>query len=124
MHPKDKILSQLKQNIVYKWFCPEENCNPPYIGKSSRCLENRIKEHSHITNVVYQHSVSRSYPKANISHFKIIDKDSKQVAREAREANHIRINNPVLNCNTGKMYISKIFNNPLEQMDLPMSQIQ
>ena len=31
-------------------------------------------------------------------------------AREVREAIHIRINNPMLNCNTGKMYISEIFN--------------
>ena len=24
MHPKDKISMQLKENIVHKWFCPEE----------------------------------------------------------------------------------------------------
>ena len=58
----------------------------------------------------------------NISYFKIIDKDSKQVAREAREAIHIRINNPVLNHNTGKMYVPEIFNHPLEQADLVMTQ--
>ena len=46
MHPKDKILSQLKQKIVYKLSCPEENCNLSYTGESSRCVENRVKDHN------------------------------------------------------------------------------
>ena len=50
---------------------------------------------------------------ANISHFKIIDQDSKQVAREAGEAIHIRVNNPAISHNTGKMYIPEIFNHLL-----------
>ena len=28
MHPKDKISSQLRQNIVYKWSCPEKKLQP------------------------------------------------------------------------------------------------
>ena len=40
MHTKDKIPSKIKQNIVYKWSCPEDICNLSYIGESSRCLEN------------------------------------------------------------------------------------
>ena len=64
-------------------------------------------------------TVSNNHPKANIFHFKIIDQDSKQVAREARETIHIRINilelikinNLSLNCNMGKMYIPEIVNN-------------
>ena len=39
MHPNDKIPSQLKQNIIYKWSCAEENCSLSYVGESSRCLE-------------------------------------------------------------------------------------
>ena len=72
------------------------------------CLENRIKEHSsHIVSAIYQHSVSNNHPKANVSLFKIIDHDSKQVTREAI---HIRVNNTGLNCNMGKMYSPEIFN--------------
>ena len=49
MHPKYKIPSQLKQNTVYKWPCPEEYCNLSYTGETSRCLENGVKEHtSHV----------------------------------------------------------------------------
>ena len=58
---------------------------------------------------IYQHSVSNNHPKTNISLFKIIDQDSKEVAREAI---HIRVNNPALDHNMGKMYISEIFKQP------------
>ena len=30
MHPRDNIPSQLKQTIVYKWSCLEEDCNFSY----------------------------------------------------------------------------------------------
>ena len=111
MHPKDKIPSQLKQHIIYKWSCSDENCNISCIGESSRCLENRIKGHNnHVTSAIYQHNVSSNHPIVNNSYFKIIDQDSKQVAREAREAIHIRINNPVLKWNSRKMCIQEIFN--------------
>ena len=89
MHPKVKIPSHLKWNIVYKVSCLEENCNLSYVGESSRCMENRIKEcKSQVTSAIYQHSVSNNHPKANISYFKRIDQDSKQVAKKAREAIH------------------------------------
>ena len=52
-------------------------------------------------------------PQANIPHLKIIDQDSKQVAREAREAIHIRINKPALNHNPEKLYVPEIFNHLL-----------
>ena len=54
--------------------------------------------------------VNQTITLVNISHFKVIDQDSKQVAREAI---HIKINNPVHNCNKGKMYIPEIFNSLL-----------
>ena len=54
-----------------------------------------------------------NHPKAKISQFKIIEQDSKQVAREARKVIHIRTNNPTLNYNMGKIYIPEIFSNLL-----------
>ena len=78
-------------------------------------FDQRTAEHSsYISIAICQHSVSNNHPKANIFHFKIIDLDNKQATREAREAIHIRINNPALNHNMGKMYIAEIFNNLLE----------
>ena len=111
MHPKDKILTQLCQNVVCEWNCPKENCNSSYIGESSRCLESRLKEHNtSSTSTIFQHSITHNHPKADISQFTIIDQDRKQVSRETREAIHIRKNNRALNCNIGKINIPKIFN--------------
>ena len=113
MHPKDKTPSQLHQDqgMVHQWTCPEENCNSPYIGESSRCLESMFKEHNtSATSVIFQHSSTHNHHKADISQFKIIDQDRKEVSREAKEAIHIRRNNLVFNPNIGKMNIPKIFN--------------
>ena len=62
--PKEKNPSQLKQNTVYIWSYPGENCNISYIGESIRRLENRVKEHnSHVTSVAYKCSISNNNPK-------------------------------------------------------------
>ena len=87
-------------------------CGLIYLGECCWCLENRIKEcSSHVTTVICQQCVKN--PKANISYFKITDQDGKQVVRKVREAIHIRINNPAINYNIGKMNIPEIFNNLL-----------
>ena len=105
MQQKDKLLSQLKQNIVYKWSCPKENCNLSYKGESRRYLENTVKEsNSHVASAVYKHEISENHSQVKISYFMTID--SKQVAREVI---HIRINT-ALNCNTGKVYTLQIYN--------------
>ena len=111
MYPKDKIPSQLHQDLVYQWTCPEETCSSSFIAESSRCLDNRVKEHyTSISSTIYQHSSIHNHPKADISQFKIIDQDNKQSFREDREAIHIRRSNPALHHNLGKMYIPNIFN--------------
>ena len=85
---------------------PRRKLQPFYAGVS-RCLENRVKEHNnHFSSADDIHSISNNNPWTTIAHFKILDQDSKQVTREAI---HIRINKPDLNCNTGKMYIPEIF---------------
>ena len=90
MHPLDKIPPHLCQDVVYQWTCPEETCSSSYIGKSSRCLENRIKENNtSTTSAIYQHSSTHNHHKADILHFKLIDQDSRHLFREAREAIHI-----------------------------------
>ena len=110
MHPKDKIPTQLHQDVVYQWACPEEN-HYSYIGESSRFLESRIKEHNTSTiSAIFQQSSTHNYSKANISQFKIIDQDRKQDFGEAREAILIRRNNPALCCHMCKMNIPNIFN--------------
>ena len=98
MHPKDKIPTQLHQDVVYQWTYANENFNFSYIGESSRYLESRVKEHNtSSTSTIFQHWTTDNHPKANISQFKIIDQDRQQVPREAREAIHTRRNNLAFN---------------------------
>ena len=73
-------------------MCPDKTCNSSYIGESSRCLENMIKEHNTLTtSAIYQHSSTHNHPKADISHFKIIDQDSKQVSKETRDLSYTQL---------------------------------
>ena len=62
------------------------------------------------TSTIFQHCTTQNHPKANISQFKIIDQDRKQVSIETKEAKHGRRNNPALIWNIGKLNILKIFN--------------
>ena len=111
----EKIPLHLTQNEVYKLSCSEESCSQSYIGKSSSCLEHRVKEHSrHVSSTVYIPSESNNQIHANTSHFKVINYDGKQVTRQARETIHIRINNPTPIHNRGKMYIPEIIKSLLE----------
>ena len=108
MHPKDKIPTQLHQDVVYQWNYSNEKCNSSYIGESSRYLERGVKEHStSSTSSISQHCTVLKNLKASIFKFKVIDQDRKQVSREAI---HMRRNNPALNQNIGKLNIPKIFN--------------
>ena len=34
--PKGKIPTQLCQDVVYQWTCPDDSCNPSYIGKQGQ----------------------------------------------------------------------------------------
>ena len=63
-------------------------------------LENRLEEYSsHAASVMYVHCESNTHPKADISHFIMIDKGSKKVVRGIRKTIHMRITNPALNHN-------------------------
>ena len=118
MYAKDKIPPHLWKDVVYQWIYPEETHNSSYIGKSRRCLKNRIKEHNtSTTSGMYQHNSTHNHLKGDISHFKIIYQDSKHVSKEVRETMHIRRTNPVLNCNIDKLYIPNIFNQLLGATD-------
>ena len=49
IHPKDKISTNQKKDIVYHWECQADGCNSSYIRETSRALGKRVKEHSKST---------------------------------------------------------------------------
>ena len=110
MHPKDKISTDQKKDIVYHWECQADGCKPSYIRETSRALGERVKEHSKsTTSAILKHCKDFHHLLPSISDFSIIDKDSSQITREAKEAIHIRRLDPNLNWNIGKMSIPHCF---------------
>ena len=110
MHPKDKISTNQKKDLVYHWECKADGCKSSYIGETSRALGKRVKEHSKsTTSAILKHCKDFHHPLPSISDFSIIDKDPSQITREAKEAIHIRRLDPNLNRNIGKMSIPHCF---------------
>ena len=105
------ILPVMSLNFLAKmttWKC--NGCNSSYIGETSRALGKRVKEHSKSTTLaILKHCKDFHHPLPSISNFSIIDKDSSQITREAKEAIHIRRLDPNLNRNIGKMSIPHCF---------------
>ena len=87
MHPKDKISTNQKKDIVYHWECQADGCNSSY-SKST-------------TSAILEHCKDFHHPLPSINDFSIIDKDLSQITREAKEAIHIRRLDPNLNWNIG-----------------------
>ena len=115
MHPKDKINPSLKKDIVYQWSCTDPGCKSSYIGETCRSLGERVKEHSKegTNSAIYQHCITKGHPLPKVDQFKVIDQEKSQIAREAKEAIHIRKVDPELNRNVGKMVIPHIFDSIL-----------
>ena len=110
MHPKDKISTDQKKDIVYHWECQADGCNSSYIGETSRALGKRVKKHSKsTTSAILKHCKDFHHPLPSISDFSIIDKDPSQITREAKEAIHIRRLDPNFNQSIGKMSIPHCF---------------
>ena len=110
MHPKDKVPTSQKKDIVYYWECHADSCSSSYIGETSRSLGERVKEHSKSsTSAILKHCTDFYHPLPSIKNFSIIDKDSSQVTWEAKEAIHIWRLDPNLNRNIGKMSIPHCF---------------
>ena len=115
MHPEDKVDPSLKKEIVYQWSCTKPNCKSSYIGETSRSLCEWVKEYSKewSNSAIYQHCSTKDHPPPNIDQFKVIDQEKSQMAREAKEAIHIRTLDPELNRNVGKMVIPHVFDSLL-----------
>ena len=110
MHPKDKISTDQKKDIVYHLECQADGCNSSYIRETSRALGKRVKEHpKSTTSAILKHCKDFHHPLPSINNFSIIDKDPSQITWDAKEAIHIRRLDPNLNWNIGKMSIPHCF---------------
>ena len=68
MHPKDKVESSFKKDIVYQCSCTKANCKSSNVRETSRSLSERVQEHSKEGSnfTIYQHCSTKGHPLPNI----------------------------------------------------------
>ena len=67
MHPKDKVPSSQKEDIVYHWECLADSCSSSYIRETCRTLGERAKEHSKSsTSAILKHCTDFHHPLPSI----------------------------------------------------------
>ena len=110
MHPKDPIRDLQKTDIIYHWKCPSNTYTAEYIGETNRSLKERVSDHrNQTTSAIRNHHMSTKHPKAELKDFTMIDRESNTLHHWAKEALHIRIKDPSLNRNIGKVRIPSVF---------------
>ena len=97
MYPKDPVPDAQKTDIIYHWKCPADNCTDEYICETNRSLKERVSEHRNQTaTAIRNHHISTNHPKAECKRFyNIIDRESKTLHCQAKEALHICIKDPI-----------------------------
>ena len=113
MHPKDKINTQKGYSLSMVMHDP--GCKSSYIGETCRSLRECVKEHSKegTNSAICHHCITKGHTLPKVDQFKVIDQEKSQIAREAKEAIHIRKPDPELNRNVGKMGMPHIFDSIL-----------
>ena len=113
--------------MIYHWKCPANNCTAEYIGETNRSLKQRVSDHrNQTTSAIRNHHISTKHPKAELTDFTIIHRESNTLHHQAKEALHIHIKDPSLNRNIDKVRIPSEFNKllkPPTQLELPHSSI-
>ena len=96
---KDPVLLDLRSRVGYKFLCA--GWNACYIGKTSRHLSTRVREHlsrdknSHVYQHLQQFQACRR--PANKNCFSIVDCAPSKLQLMLKEAMHIKWENPTLN---------------------------
>ena len=103
MKPKDQEPMENKSGIIYSYQCTNLTCNEEYIGKTSRTLGERCKEHLKQPSPIHA----------------CIQQTGHTLARTIKESIYIRINNPNLNQNIGKYNFKSYMGQSLVQYPRP-----
>ena len=91
-----------QSNIIYWYRCGRTECDDEYIGESARTFEERFKEHLKAPSPIYEHDNTTGH-KTSVENFKIIGREGHGISRTIQEAIYIRVNDPTLNRNVGKI---------------------
>ena len=109
--PKDQDPILKKSGVIYRFKCGRVDCNE-YIGESSRSFGERFKEHQKAPSPIYDHSNIAGH-QVTIENFNIVGREDQNLSRAIKEALYIRVNNPSLNRNIGKLHLPHIWDEVL-----------
>ena len=98
--PKDKDPKERKSGVIYCFQCVAIDCGEESIGKTSRTLGERYKEHLGEPSPIQVHSNLTGHQLSQ-ENFSIIGREGQDITRLIKESVFIRVNNPTLNRNIG-----------------------
>ena len=101
-----------KSGAIYWFQCGDLTCNDEYIGETSRTFAERFKEHLKESSPIHHHSNNMGHHTTQ-HNFQILGREGHGLARNIKESIFIRVNNPTLNKNTGKLNLPHIWDRVL-----------
>ena len=112
MASKDQDPIQKKSEVISGCKCDRVDCDEEYIGESSRVFGERFKEHQKAPSPIFDHFNTTGHS-ITIDNFSIVGREDKNLNRAIKEALFIRVNNPSLNRNIGKLHLPHIWDEVL-----------
>ena len=101
-----------KSGAIYWFQCGDHSCDDEYIGETSRTIVERYKEHPKDPSPIHQHSKHTGHPTSH-NNLQVIGREGHSLARNIKESIFIRVNNPTLNRNIGKLNLPHIWDRVL-----------
>ena len=101
-----------QSDAIYWYQCEDLTCDDEFIGETSRTFGKRYKEHLKDPSPIHHHNNQTNYP-INQNNFKIIGREGHHMSRYIKESIFIRVNNPTLNNNIGKLNLPHIWDRVL-----------
>ena len=110
--PKDQDPKEKKSGVIYSYQYGEIACKEDYIGETSRTLRGRYRKHLNEPSPI--HVDSLQFGQNSTPHnFSILEREDQGLTRTIKEAVYIRVNNPTLNRNIGKLSLDHIWDRVL-----------
>ena len=98
---KIKINKEHKHDLIYKFQCPDLNCDETHIGEIGRRFSKSIIDHSGCDNKshFYEHAEKTGHENVNIDYFEILTNGCKnsKLKRKLAEALHTKHERATLN---------------------------
>ena len=97
-----------KSGVIYRYKCDQMDCDEEYIGVSERTCGERFKEHLRDSSPIYAQS-SITCDHVSVDNFCIAGREVHNTTRTIKEDMYIRVNDPSINRNIGKLQLLLIW---------------